>query len=300
MRIRAFVVTAALIAGGVVSMTQGCGGSDDEEARRASQKGQACQVTNDCAEGLACLPIAGSATGICVVGEFRVSVTAKECAVIDCETPADCCPNPPSNCPLLEQQCAQSDAGAASTACQTYIALCQCDTTRNDCQNNKCVTRCTTDSQCFGSSRSRCAGGVCVQCAGDNDCGGDQQCLNGSCQAPCKSDGDCAGFNRCVAGRCIESGCQTDRECIAATKNVEATCGTDGKCIVPCQTDLECGNPTAYKFFSCIDKQCVYTGCSSDKDCRLFISGPSDASVIGTKQHVVCRDKQRPGVTTAP
>jgi hypothetical protein len=298
MRIKSFVVTAAVLASGFVSVTNGCGG-DDEEERRTSQKGQACQVTNDCAAGLACLPLGNNGGGICVVGEFRVSVTAKECAVIDCETPADCCSTPPATCNTLQQQCANADGGATSPECQTYNAICLCDIQKNDCQNNKCVRRCKENIECSGRD-SKCAGGVCVQCASDPDCGGDQQCINGSCQAPCKTDGDCAGFNRCLAGRCIESGCQTDRECIAATKNVEATCGTDQKCIVPCSTDLECGNPTAYKFFSCIDRQCVYTGCGSDKDCRLFLTGASDASTLGPKQHVTCRDKQRPGVTTAP
>ena len=126
------------------------------------------------------------------------------------------------------------------------------------------------------------------------------ECLSGTCQAPCQTDGDCAGFNRCLAGKCIESGCQTDRECVAATRNVEATCGTDGKCIVPCQTDLECGNPKSYSFFSCIQNQCLYTGCQSDKDCRLLLTGASDAGTLPAKQHVVCRDKVAPGNVTRP
>jgi hypothetical protein len=77
----------------------------------------------------------------------------------------------------------------------------------------------------------------------------------------------------------------TDRECVLATKNVEATCKS-GKCSVPCQSDIECGSPTNYRFFSCIDHECVYTGCDSDKDCEVALTGGSDASTGG---RVVCR-----------
>ena len=131
-----------------------------------------------------------------------------------------------------------------------------CDATKVGCEQSLCVTKCTTDTECINTSTGRkCAGGKCVQCAGDTDCPTGQQCLSGMCQAPCQTDGDCAGFQRCQAGKCIEGGCQIDRECVASTRNVEATCGTDGKCIVPCQTDLECGNPKSYSFFSCIATQ---------------------------------------------
>jgi Cys-rich repeat protein len=290
----------------VTFSNEGCGGDDKTqvEPTNKSRKGEACQVTNDCASGLACQPIAvssGGSVGICVVGQFNVSQTAKECALIDCKTADDCCPTPPTNCASLLTQCL-ADAGFSSQqACTQYDSLCKCDTTKRDCENDKCVVRCNSDVDCVTSSTGpRCGGGKCVQCASDGDCASGSTCLNGKCQAPCTNDGDCAGFSRCVTGQCIDSGCQTDRECIAATRNVEATCGTDGKCIVPCQTDLECGNPKAYSFFSCLNNQCVYMGCQTEKDCRLFLTGASDASTLGPKQHVECRDKQAPGNTTTP
>jgi hypothetical protein len=313
MRIQVLLVTGALLAGGLVSVVNGCGSSDNSSpSARLSQKGEACQVTGDCASGLACIPLpasgggSGSYVGVCVTGEFHISVTAKECAVTECSTAEDCCPTPPSNCSLLAQECAAADAGSSSTYCLQYQAQCTCDTTKRECDSNqRCQVKCTSDLECSGNSNgNKCAGGQCVQCAVDQDCnaGGtnDRQCINGACQAPCLTDGDCAGFARCQAGKCLDSGCQTDRECVAATRNVEATCGTDGKCIVPCTTDLECGNPKAYSFFSCIDHQCTYTGCQSDKDCRLLYTGASDASTLGPKQHVVCRDKQLPTNTTTP
>ncbi len=313
MRIKFFVIAGALLAGGVVSSVNGCGSSDNSSSgTRLSQKGEACQVTGECAAGLACVPVATSTgsgvgyVGICVTGEFHVAVTAKECARTQCQTAEDCCPTQPSNCNLLAQQCAASDAGTNSIYCQQYQASCVCDQTKRECDSNqRCQVLCSTDLDCLNSGTGgKCAGGHCVQCAVDQDCnnGGtnDRQCINGACQSPCQTDGDCAGFARCQAGKCIDSGCATDRECIAATRNVEATCGTDGKCIVPCQTDLECGNPKDYSFFSCINHQCTYTGCQSDKDCRLFLLGPSDASTLGPKEHIVCRDKQLPTNTTAP
>lgn len=300
MRIKALFASGVTVA--CFLAIYGCGDDDDNGGARASLKGEACQVTNDCSNGLACLPIPGGAGGICTLGTFRIEQTAKECALIECTAASDCCGTPPSNCANLLLQC-NADAGTASTiACQQYEQQCKCDTARVDCESSKCVFKCATDSECLssGTGGRKCAGGKCVQCAGDSDCSSGQQCLSGTCQSPCQGDGDCAGFNRCLSGKCIESGCQTDRECVAATRNVEATCGTDGKCIVPCQTDLECGNPKSYSFFSCIQNQCLYTGCATDKDCRLLLTGPSDSGTLPSKQHVVCRDKAAPGTVTKP
>jgi hypothetical protein len=107
------------------------------------------------------------------------------------------------------------------------------------------------------------------------------------------SDSDCPLFDRCTNGKCVDSGCQTNRECVAATHNVESTCGTDGKCIIPCATDLECGSPTSYQFFSCINRQCTFVGCQSDKDCELYLG--LDGGTSANKNHPVCRDKQTAG-----
>jgi hypothetical protein len=272
-RVATTVVLGALIA---VAGQSGCG-RDDELAVRTSRRGEVCRVASDCAEGLFCAPMpGGSGGGLCVTGNFRVAKTAKECAIVECAAAGDCCdgsihPNPCEN-------------GAIT------------------CEVGKCVARCRMDSECaLTNVGSRCAGGKCVQCALDQDCPPGLQCITGACQAPCTNDGACSGFDRCLAGRCIASGCQTDRECVAATRNVDARCGTDGKCIVPCETDLECGSPTSYSFFSCIDKQCTYVGCESDKDCRLFYTGPSDAGTLPPKQVAVCRDTSSVGdVVKAP
>jgi Cys-rich repeat protein len=283
----AITVAAAL----AVVVQSAC--TSDEPSVRASRRGEACRVTNDCAEGLACSPVPGGlGGGVCVTGEFRVIPTAKECAIVECATALDCCEGvATANCARLRTECA-NDAGVDPRAsCETYAALCRCESGRVDCERGKCVSHCELDRDCslVGAGR-RCAGGKCVQCALDGDCAAGFQCVTGRCAPPCGGDGDCAGFDRCVAGRCVASGCQADRECVAATRVVDARCGTDGKCIVPCETDLECGSPTGYSFFSCIDRRCTYVGCESDKDCRIFFTGASDASTLPAKQHPVCRE----------
>jgi Cys-rich repeat protein len=287
---------------GAFSTTSEIGCKADPPAARMSRRGEVCAVSSDCADGLACLPIPGSVGGggICVTGSFKVAPTAKECVLVECQNPSDCCDQTlAAGCNELKMLCS-ADAGTGSTeACLQYTSECGCQNGTIDCRAGKCISHCKIDSDCtLRAAGSRCAGGTCVQCTIDSDCGGGQTCKTGKCQAPCVSDGECSGFDRCIGGQCIPSGCQADRECIASTRNVDARCGTDGKCIVPCQTDLECGNPTNYNFFSCIDQQCTYVGCESDKDCRLFYTGPSDASVLPLREKVMCKDPGAVGAVT--
>ncbi|MBX3219709.1 MAG: hypothetical protein KF795_04265 [Labilithrix sp.] len=319
----AWIASVVVVGALVASINSGCGDDDPTAGvpARLARKGEACQTTNDCAASLACMPSASTNGGVCVVGVFNVTQTGKECAITECQQASDCCDTPPAGCDSLKQSCEDYDAGlgGSPSSCQQYESLCVCDAATRDCENGRCVVKCTSDSSCTSSgSGSKCLGGKCAQCASDDDCGGsssDLACVNGKCQSPCQGDGDCAGFDRCLQGKCVEGGCQTTRECIAATRNVEATCGTDGKCIVPCQTDLECGNPRGYSFFSCVGGQCLYMGCESDKDCSLLLgsslgssggtsgtSGTSGGSSGGltSKQHVICRDKQVPNATTRP
>lgn len=303
----------------LVALTN-CG--DDEsktEPIRGARKGEACQTTNDCADGLSCAPTGSGGTTVCVLSSFTVAQTAKECAITECTVATDCCGPPSTTCNNLLQQCAAlQDAGASQpiATCVQYEQLCQCS--RLECENNKCVTKCQTNSDCASSGRI-CAGGKCVQCASDDQCGsgGTLKCVSGECKGPCQGDGDCPGFQRCAGGQCTDGACQTSRECVAFTRNVEATCGTDGKCIVPCTNDLECGNPKNFRFYSCVGGQCLFLGCDTDKDCRLILEGLSGTSSSGASsgttsssgtssgsfsptRHIVCRDKQTPGNATIP
>jgi hypothetical protein len=265
----------------------------DAATMSASRRGEACRVSADCADGLSCAPVqGGSGGGTCVTGRFRVAPTAKECALVECSSGADCCARTtPAACDKLRADCV-NDAGLdPPAACASFALQCGCDTGRVACRSGACVSVCQADRDCTSlGAGKRCAGGACVACAVNEDCAPGLQCTTGACTPPCRGDGDCAGFDRCLDGRCVASGCQTDRECVAATRVVDARCGTDGACIVPCETDLECGSPTAYAFVSCIDKRCTYVGCASDKDCRLFFTGASDASALPPTSHPVCRD----------
>jgi len=228
------------------------------DAPRTSRKGEACRTTSDCSDSLSCVPSQGAGGGgICVTGEFKIATTAKECAIVQCASPADCCP-----------------AGATT-----------CDASRYTCNAGVCkVVQCTSNTQCFGGGT--CSNGQCTECTTNANCGNGESCQDGICCPPCVSDSECPSFNRCTNGTCTESGCQSDRECIASTRNVEATCGSDGKCVVPCQTDLECGNPQDYRFYSCIAGQCTYVGCSDDKECELYLGSTGTGS-----GRAVCRDK---------
>jgi hypothetical protein len=321
MNLRGILVASGIFVMGALAAAanNACGNDADSEEFRFARKGEACETTNNCAPGLACMP-QSSGISICVLGAFSVAQTAKECALVECTTAQDCCPPPPSTCANDLVTCL-ADAGITSqSACARYNAQCVCDTARRDCEQSKCVTKCSDNTECTSSGTGRfCSGGKCVACSTDNDCGGTGstrfKCISGQCEPPCKGDGDCPGFERCVNEICVESGCVTNRECVAFTRNVEATCGTDRKCIVPCQTDLECGNPKGYTFFSCVQGQCLFMGCETDKDCRLLFGSTSSSSSssstsstssssstggIGGTTHVVCRDKVTPGLTTQP
>jgi hypothetical protein len=282
----AFVVGIGLAA-------SGCS-KDAPAPDNRSRRGEACRATSDCVDGLACEPIpaadggAAGGGGICVTGQFNISVTSKECELVECSAASDCCdPQLAVGCNELQQLCAMS-GNKTSQQCVQFAMQCGCQTGTIECLGNKCVSHCNADQDCqFLGTGQHCFAGNCVVCAMDSECPSGQACANGKCEPSCASDGDCPGFDRCVGGRCLQSGCQSDRECVAATRNVDSRCGTDGKCIIPCETDLECGSPTDYAFFSCIDKQCTYVGCDTDKDCALLLI--TDAS--SAAQHAVCKDK---------
>lgn len=276
-RILGFVLFGATALG----ITAGVGCAKSDSTTRHSARGEECSTTSDCNDGLSCVPRAGAGGGVCVQGDFKVSPTAKECAVIQCSQATDCCPTPPASCASEQQSCNQG----VTSACDYVNRYCKCDGSKWSCDNGSCKSQCSTTADCAVGT---CMGGQCVQCTDDAQCTNGNVCNNNLCTPPCKSDTDCSSFNRCTDGKCVASGCETDRECIAATKNVTAVCKSNA-CLVPCQTDLECGNPQDYHFYSCIKNQCIYVGCQTDKECQLYLG------TTGTTQHgqIVCRDKQK-------
>ena len=298
---RAIAVAVTLVVAAIASVVSIAGCSKDDAAPVRSRRGETCSVSADCADGLACSPVAGvSHGGLCVTADFKLTPTAKECVIIECATTSDCCDETlAAGCERLRELCASE--GDAGVDCTIFAQQCGCLTGTVECLGTKCVSHCNQDGDCTArGTGKRCSGGNCSDCILDADCTGGRACVSGKCETGCSNDADCSGFDRCLGNRCIASGCQTDRECVAATRNVDARCGTSGKCIIPCETDLECGSPTEYAFYSCIDKQCTFIGCETDKDCRLLYVGASDASTLPLKQHAVCKDKGVGVVTPTP
>lgn len=231
-----------------------------------SGRGESCRWRNDCQAGLACV------NDVCTLNDFSITTTAKSCDLIECTTDADCCDEPSSYCMSLEADCRAGD----TFSCMEYDRSCAC---RRACDANRCVSHCTSDADCFGGT---CAAGSCVECTTDDDCFGDYVCDSGSCVAGCGSNRDCPYLHRCETGRCVEAGCTTDRECIALTGNPSSVC-SDSECTTPCTNDAEC-NPGGYRFQDCVSGSCVYVGCETDEECRIFL----DVSP-GSSTSAVCR-----------
>src|SRR5690349_10817941 len=65
---------------------QGCSTNAHKiEPETRGKRGKSCLARNDCAAGLACI------NGICAKNEFNISVTAKQCTRVECDTTDDCC-----------------------------------------------------------------------------------------------------------------------------------------------------------------------------------------------------------------
>lgn len=218
-----------------------------------SGRGESCWRRNDCKSGLACI------NGVCTLNDFEIETTAKPCDLIECTVDANFCDEPSSYCDDLASNC---ELGYAY-ACSQYNSECVC---RAGCSENRCVFRCSRDSDCLVGT---CVDGGCVQCSRDGDCSGDRVCDSGTCVAGCSSNRDCPYLHTCRNGRCIETGCTTDRECIALSDNPRALCD-QGECTIPCENDAEC-NLGGYRFQDCIEGRCVYVDCETDEECRIFL-----------------------------
>lgn len=248
----------------ILAAIAGCEGGSGH-----SMRGESCRWRNDCQAGLACI------NGICTMNDFNVSPTAKSCDLIECSADADCCDDPPAFCDQLQSDCEAGD----TFSCTQYDQNCVCN---DACVENRCVFRCADDSECFGGT---CVAGSCVQCASDDDCSGDRVCDSGTCVNGCSSNRDCPYLHSCQENRCVETGCTTHRECIALTNNPRALCVQEtGECTSPCANDAEC-NPLGYRFQECVDGSCVYVGCETDEECRIFLD-----VTPGSSSSAICRE----------
>jgi hypothetical protein len=249
-----------------------------QEASKLSGRGQSCRASNDCDTGLVCV---GS---VCRVGSLNLQPTGKQCVLISCHEPKDCCPNPPASCPSLLQGC----EGGFTFDCQTYQTQCVCDGSKFLCESGKCTQSCTPSDgisidtcKVLGAGFT-CVGDKCVECTKDTDCpmvgSVTKVCKDNKCQIKCTKDLDCDPFYHCdtATSACVFVGCMTNLECISKSGNPLAVC-TSGKCDVPCQSDPECVAVMAVPagvvmpgLQVCVSSHCVDVGCDSDDQCRIL------------------------------
>lgn len=306
--------------GGFICVAQVCVDAALTTPRAPGRRGESCRVSAECATGLSCM------NDVCGASEFAVSPTANECKVVECKAAKDCCPAQPSFCVDLKTSCdqelaapppapacamlkAQCDSGSTPTACSDYFiscpscsqfdTSCACDLDARRCDAGACrIVEPCVDGTCF-SGVCDTASNECVTCLKDDDCGDPAQfaCSQRRCEPRCTDDTDCPDFNRCSSGACVESGCKTDRECKASTRNALATCGTDGVCVEPCQSDPECGTSDAWNFRACLEGRCTYVGCETDKECQLYLAQGDTPPLPVGQRDIICVPRQVPPAT---
>lgn len=227
-------------------------------------------------------------------------VCVGQCAVSsgECRGNVDCLANKCLNgrCSLNFTAC-QSDAECAANTCAGGSCACEnpsyspehpiCTDPACDglclwsCEESRCVipTDCGTSDDCFGS-KPHCVEGACVECSSSMDCSFGKLCLEGSCETACLNDAQCGLFEACQSGECIYVGCRSDRECalvpdvrsLGLAAGVDSRllrCHTDqgvGRCVIPCQTDSQCG-PTEV----CSGGLCQYIGCEVTEECATIL-----------------------------
>ncbi len=287
---------------GLASLGLTFAGCEDEDTTQVvspsspGQRGESCLARNDCAPGLACL------NNICSKNNFEIERTTKECVQVDCEETADCCAGKPSEAPA---KCADrvNICETPSLADCTLNASCVDD---GDCGSGTCASltcsntglTCTDDTDC--TDTCDVATGICsitgnVGCTVDADCLATAGTCTGLCNCqnpdfdldnPICTDEDCTEVCtlRCENERCVtDTSCENDDDCEGSPFGplcddgdcVECTSDDDcdedadeqclsGRCDTPCKVNEECPlNNT------CEDGECIFTGCTSDRDCIL-------------------------------
>lgn len=261
---------------------------------RLSKREEACQKTSDCDSTLVCIFVSGG--GVCRPVDFKIAATNKECLLIECATPADCCASfiPPLQCPNWNQNCMLYQMNPMmypqyKTDCDNYQKFCMCDATKFACVADKCVaaTACMTDGDCSGAT-PHCYGMICTQCAQNSDCGTMGVCFGGKCAQGCMMDSECPIFNACKMSTCTKVGCASDRECEVYEQSPLGFCDQTTKppsCSVKCDRDVQCNTIASKQIRICQDGSCISAGCETDNECKAVLT-----PALG--QHVVCRTKK--------
>jgi hypothetical protein len=252
---------------GLVCINQVCTtGGDAAQLSGVGQRGESCQTRADCAGGLACVAgvCAVADYGLAPTGKECVAVACK--VVTDCcpREPPTCkmwreqcalaadagtdyyCQNVAlyCNCDETKYTC-EADKCLSKMSCADsgipcpYGFVCngkecvQC--VKNDdcpsidqiCSAEKCVAKCTYDTDCPGFQK--CQAGACI----DAGCKTNRECIamtrnvlstcdtaSGKCRTPCANDRECVNvvsmvgaYSICVDGYCADAGCETDEEC---------------------------------------------------------------------------------------
>lgn len=247
-------------------------------ARRGG-RGESCTAANDCEPELSCL------TGMCRESGLALPHLPKACFRVECETKEDCCASfvPNANCETYKANC-DSDP----IFCNTYRTLCVCSKT---CEEELCVSEvpgCMTDQECTSAQTPFCVAGQCHQCNQDSACpGASSKCAAGVCMSPCTDDANCPLLYTCEENACVRTGCESDRECAFITSNPRAKC-TDNDCKTPCSTDSDCSSmdPTNRSFEACVDGECKFVGCETDRECRAALG----IAAMPGKVRAVCRE----------
>jgi hypothetical protein len=104
--------------------------------------------------------------------------------------------------------------------------------------------------------------------------------------APCTDDANCPLLYSCENNACVRTGCTSDRECAFITKNARAVC-SDKICKSPCNADTDCVSmePNTTSFQVCVEGQCKFVGCESDRECRAALG----IAALPGKVRAVCR-----------
>ena len=273
----------------VCTSSASCGGGTCP-AGLCSNSGTSCTANTDCAD--TCVD------GFCSLTSLSCTSDAN-CISGTCTTRYCSCTNP---------QYAPSSAICTDPDCVNLCTL--------KCSEERCVqdTSCTTNANCLAGTKHICSEGSCVQCVEDDDCNTDtgEQCRNNVCKKPCTANEECPLFQGCVNGDCVETGCQSDRECVLAANMGSGTGGQSGvlvstsgndprlrKCLpsdddpkintckIPCENDGACGSD----FEICDKGYCRFIGCETDDECRgyLGIQNETETDAKPFISRAVCR-----------
>lgn len=248
-----------------------------------NNSGSSCTSNTDCADP--CVE------GVCAVSQ------------LSCSTDLDCYQG---TCSIRYCSCSNPDYNPSDPICSDPDCTNLCNL---KCSDERCVqdNSCKSDADCPLAALSICSGGSCVECVENDDCETDEgeECRNNVCKKPCVANEQCPLFHSCRDGDCVETGCQSDRECVLAANMGGQDQGSSNQdarlskclpsnedpliktCKVPCENDGAC----ASEFQICDAGYCRFIGCDTDDECRgyLGIANETETEARPFISRAVCR-----------